>query len=201
VIRTAGRFAAMVILGFTYGFATSYIPSPHDVGVFWVSNLAGPWLVLAFVAGVAQVQVRWSIATAIATGLACVAGFYRLPHALNPRWQELGVDRATPRGELLRLSLSRWLDFISYWLLVAVIVGVILGLVGHLWAHRHWRWAGAALGLAIAAEPLYWRFVADGYWPTPIWIWPIEVFVGLALASLLVRARHAAEAPTDTLLR
>jgi hypothetical protein len=196
-MRASVRFVAMVVCGFAYGFATSYIPSPHDVGVFWISNLAAPWLLLAFIAGAVQRRAGWAVGTAIITGLALVAGFYRLPSAFNPRWYEIGVDRDTPHGELVRTSLRHWLDVNTHWLVIAVIAGVVFGLLGHLWAHRGWPWTGAAMGLAIAAEPLYWRFVADDYWPRPVWIWPVEAVVGVLLAVQLKRRRVA----TDTLLR
>jgi hypothetical protein len=187
----------MVAVGFAYGFATSYIPSPHEVGVFWVSNLAAAWLLLAFIAGAVQRSLGWAIVTAIAAGLACVAGFYRLPHAFNPRWYEIGVDRDTPRGALVRTSVTHWLNANTHWLLIAMLAGVVFGVLGHLWARRQSRWAGAVMGLAIAAEPLYWRFIAHDYWPRPIWIWPVEVAVGVLLAVQLTRWRPA----TDTLLR
>jgi hypothetical protein len=187
----------MLACGFAYGFATSYIPSPHEVGSFWISNLAAPWLVLAFVGGAVQRHAGWAVVTAIATELACVAGFYRLPHAFDPKWYELGVARGTSRGDLVRTSLSHWVDVNTHWLMIAVITGVVFGLAGHLWMRRTWGWAGLALGIAIALEPLYWRFVAEGFWPSPVWIWPVEVVIGLVLAVQLVRRRQA----TDTLLR
>jgi hypothetical protein len=45
---------AVVLLGGLYGYATSSIPSPRDVSVFWVGNFCAPWLVLAFAVGRTQ---------------------------------------------------------------------------------------------------------------------------------------------------
>ncbi len=67
--------AAFVIGGGVYGFATSSIPSPHAVTVFWMGNLCAPWLVLSFFAGRSQAAWRWAAVAGALADVACVGGW------------------------------------------------------------------------------------------------------------------------------
>lgn len=182
----AVRLLACAAMGFAYGYATSYVSSPQDPRAFWISNLAAPWLVLAFVAGALQSRVAGAAAAGVLADVACVAGFYRLPDAFFPTWYEEGVDRNTGTPSLIRTSLSRWFDVNVYWLGVAIVAGAAFGACGYVWRRHHK--AGVALGVAIALEPAYWRWT-DGGWPTPVWIWPLELAAGAAVGVLLTRIR------------
>src|SRR4051812_45116262 len=42
---------AAVLGGGLFGLGMSLLPSPEEIGVFWVGNFAGPWLAAAFLAG------------------------------------------------------------------------------------------------------------------------------------------------------
>jgi hypothetical protein len=49
---TPVRLCSVAIAGFPYGFLTAHIPAPRtDETIFWLGNLAAPYLLIAFVPG------------------------------------------------------------------------------------------------------------------------------------------------------
>ncbi|HZL06576.1 MAG TPA: DUF6518 family protein, partial [Coriobacteriia bacterium] len=75
-LRRALLLLAAAACGFAFGFAVSSIPTPEPDRVFWVSNLAAPWLALAFLAGWPQRSAAWGALAGVCADLACVVGFY-----------------------------------------------------------------------------------------------------------------------------
>ena len=66
----AVRLCIIAVAGYLYGFATAHILAPHDGGVFWLGNLAAPYLLIAFVAGAWRFR---SVLASVAGALGAVA--------------------------------------------------------------------------------------------------------------------------------
>ena len=62
--------------GLAIGAALSRVHSPDTAKVFWVSNLAAPWLAVAFVAGWPQRSPARGAVAGAGADLACVVAFY-----------------------------------------------------------------------------------------------------------------------------
>jgi hypothetical protein len=70
------RLCLVAVVGYLFGFATAHIPAPHEAGIFWLGNLAAPYLLIAFLAGAWRFRsVLASVAGALGA-VAGIAGFY-----------------------------------------------------------------------------------------------------------------------------
>lgn len=181
------RLAAFVLAGFVYGLVVSHIPSPSTVGVFWVSNLSAPWLLLAFLAGWSQRSRLWAAVAGALTDVAAIAGFYLAFLLIDPGPGPFG--RPTPTLTRIAENMGSWLGFIAPWLAYAVVAGLVFGLLGWWWGRSRSLLAGAAVCLAFVLEPVAWTLY-DGHLPRPAVIWIAEAVVGLAALAWLLTARR-----------
>lgn len=195
-----------VALGYAYGWATSAIPSPDDPAVFWVANLAAPFVVLPFVLA-SWLGRRLTSGPAIpvwlgaVTGAGMVAGFYGV--------HRVGRDPAADPGQAETLSGAylRWLSTFVLgrpggipWLTIGVGAGCLAGVLAWLWTQRGSRWAGLLAVLPLIVEPLARITVgARGIplvgdyprLPGNVAIWAVEAMVGVGAVWLVVRASAA----------
>jgi len=178
--------AVLVIgaIGFLYGFATSWIPSPNDVSVFWIGNFCAPWLVLAFLAGHRQSSWRPGAAAGMLIDVACVVGFYA--RGLTFHRYSWGLPESTPVVTLAVTSLGYWLYNMRFWLLAAMVGGATYGALGFSWRRRRALFAGLAIAVPFLAEPVLWP-LRNGYYQGPWMLWAIEVAIGLVIIGVIVR--------------
>lgn len=209
--RVALGLLGALLIGYAYGWATSAIPSPSDPEVFWVANLAAPFVVLPF-AVASWVERRWGAgpATAVSSGAivgaGMVAGFYGL--------HRVGRDPSADPGhaETVAGAYARWLSTFVLgrpggipWLTIGITVGCVAGLLAWLWSRRAARWAGLLAVSPLLIEPLA-RItlgargipLAGGYprLPGNVAIWALEAAVGGVAVWLTVRA-HAGARPSS----
>ncbi len=85
--------------------------------------------------------------------------------------------------------------FITSWLLVGALAGLVYGLFGESWGHSRALLDGLALALPFILEPWAWS-LGLGYAQGPLPIWCAETAVGVALLVCVVLAslRRAAQA-------
>ena len=141
------RAVLSVAVGFAYGLLTSKIPSPHEIGVFWVSNLAAPWLALAFFAGRSQDLPVRAVFLGAVTDIACVVGFYlQFLRPLDPL--SLGLAPSAPLPQVVSTAVFGWVSFAAPWFVVALIAGSAFGALG--WWSGFSRSAVPAIVLAFA---------------------------------------------------
>jgi hypothetical protein len=192
---------AAAACGFAFGFAVSSIPTPEPDRVFWVSNLAAPWLALAFLAGWLQRSAAWGALAGVCADLACVVGFY----LQSSGFVRLGVHHTSgsyaweipagaPFGQRVVDPFLHWLSLMAPWLVLALVFGAAFGLLGARWGASRWLVAGVLLALAFILEPVGWLVVHGSVWP-PYAIWLVEVCLGVALLVwVLVSSRRRAGA-------
>ena len=175
------------LAGLSYGILVSRIPSPHAVGVFWVSNLSSPWLALAFVAGWTQRSRTWAAVAGILAGIATVMGFYAGFLLVDGTPGPLG--RSTPFLARIAHNVGPWLGLISHWLAFAVVAGLVYGLLGCWWGRSRSLVAGAAVCLPFVFEWSAWSLYG-GHLPHPYVVWAVEAVVGATmLAGVIVAWR------------
>lgn len=167
-----------VVLGGLYGWAVAAIPLPEPRdSVFWVSNLAAPWLVLAFLVGRLQRSRAWAVAAATLSEIAGLLGFYSHFLVLHTGDPSLPDKPLLPR---MIGNIGGWLAFVAPWVPAAVATGLVFGLLGLAWRRSRPLVAAPLLGLPFLLEPWAWR-VHQGFWEPPIWLWFAESLVGLAV--------------------
>jgi len=178
--------AVSVVVGILFGRAMSQIPIPRDARVFWLGNLCAPWLLLAFLAGVAQRGRVWGALAGAATNVGCVLGFYA--EFLDFSRSSLGLPDGTPMSSVVAITVERQIVFMAPWLAAAVGGGLVYGLLGWWWRTARPLAAAVALGLPFITEPALWPLqygVYRGPWP----VWALEVAAGLALIALMAIRR------------
>lgn len=202
--------AALVAVALVYGWLTSRIEAPDDASVFWVGNLAAPYLILPAVAGATRrTRLRGAMLGAL-TGAAMVFGFYGFFGVGDVTYSqlELGFD-VTPRDAMLEAYGDWFRTFLlgdpggRPWLAAALLAGGVMGALGHRGA---WHGSQAALAVAAAAlilEPLVYLSGANRLWGTPrlsltaaiVAVWALELATGAALAWLAWRRAATQDAP------
>ncbi|TQM55238.1 hypothetical protein [Humibacillus xanthopallidus] len=195
-----------LVLGYAYGWVASAIPSPSDPDVFWVANLAAPFVVLPFVVA-AWVGCRrasglpGAVSLGALTGAGMVAGFYGL--------HRVGRDPSADPGQVETLAgaYARWLSTFVLgrpggipWLTIGVVCGCAAGVLAWLWTRRGARWAGLLAVSPLLLEPLARMALgargiplAGGYprLPGNLTIWALEAVVGTLAVWLVVRVPTA----------
>ncbi|MGW5671822.1 hypothetical protein [Micromonospora sp. NPDC003776] len=195
-----------LVLAFAYGWLTGRIPAPEDPGTFWIGNLAGPYLVISFLASVWTARRVWSAAlTGAAAAAVTVCGFYNvLAVGIDARnkWE---LSPSTPELVALRVAYEHWLRLqligARPWLLIGLVAGAVAGYFGYRWADRRDRLGLALLGGGLVVEPaLYFAklspnigFTGYPYRPVNLAIWLAEAMVG---AAVLVYALRSARRKT-----
>ncbi len=173
-----------VLVGLTFGGLMSQIPSPHDYNVFWVGNLCAPWLVIAFCAGRGQRSAPRAAIAGLLAESACVVGFYASFLFHGPT--ALGLPRGTPLQDYIVPTVTSWLTFISFWLVMATASGAVYGLLGHWWKRSAPLITALAVGLPFVAEPGLWT-LRDHQFKGPWGLWATEMGFGLVLTAILHR--------------
>jgi hypothetical protein len=194
VLRRALLLLAALAAGSAIGAALSALPSPDSAEVFWLSNLAAPWLALAFLAGWPQRSRAWGALAGAAADIACVLGFYA--HSLwfiRIHFHHTGGSFAwEPANRSIIAALVPWLSSISPWLALALVFGALFGYLGARWGTSRWLVAGLCLALAFLLEPLGWLVLHGSFWP-PYAVLIAEVAVGGALLTWVVSSGRAAQ--------
>lgn len=167
-----------------YGAAISWIPAPHDPGVFWVSNLFAPWLAIAFLAGCLQAVWKWAVTAGILAEVTCLVAFY---------------SRQFGSG----FGIGSWVHYIVLgpppWGLIAVPAGLVYGALGW-WRNRSRSVvAGWALGLPCVAEPWVWPLY-EGFLRRPLELWLAETVLGAVVIAWVTMTwkLHSARAGHST---
>jgi hypothetical protein len=206
-VNAAGRVAVVAIAGYAYGAVTAAIPAPGDPAVFWPGNLAAPYVALPFLAATWRFDRRVAALAGMLTAMAMVAGFYGFLFVGGVTPSELDLPLTTTVREAMLTAYGRWLGTFVLgspggipWLVVAAVVGLIAGLLGHAWAAGGRTWAGVAVASLFVLEPLIRLLGAAGVLPVPganellpanVAVWAIEGLFGLAAVVLVVRAGRA----------
>ena len=178
---------AFTASGFIYGWATSYIPAPRDVSTFWIGNLCAPWLVIAFLAGRAQLSWAWSVLAGIAANVACVLGFYYRTFDLHARWGD--YPKAAPPS--VTVQVQHFLHVNERWFAAALMAGALYGALGQLWRRSRSLAAGLVVAAGFLAEPALWPLY-NGFYKGPWFLWAAELAVGIiAAGSFVVISRRS----------
>lgn len=176
--KRLAAISAFAISGFVYGWATSYIPTPHDESAFWIGNLCTPWLVIAFLAGRAQLSWAWSVLAGTAADLACVTGFYFRTFDLHARWGP-NPNAAAPSAIV---QVQHFLQVNERWFAAAFLAGSLYGALGQLWRRTRSLAAGLALAGGFLAEPALWPLY-NGFYKGPWSLWAAEIAVAIIVAG------------------
>lgn len=188
LLRRCLLLVAFTVGGGLFGWSISLIPSPHEVTMFWVSNLSSPWLILAFLAGWSQRSRLWAAGTGALADVASIVGFYGQFLFIDNYYMLTGVERRT--GPLLirlvEYNLNHWMHFVAPWVLAAIVTGAAYGLLGYWWGRHRSIVAGALVALPFIAEPWLWRIYL-GFFKDPLILWVAEVAVGVALLVWVIR--------------
>jgi hypothetical protein len=187
-------FVVFVLAGFLYGLGAAHLPSPDAAAVFWVGNLASPWLILAFLAGWSQRSLSRAAAAGAASDVAAVIGFYSAFLFLDQRPLPARLHQSTSYLARAASNMGQWLGFITPWLAIALLAGLSYGLIGYWWGRSRSVIAGVLVGLPLVLEPLGWTVIA-GRLPHPYSIWIVEVILGMALLLWVVVAGNRPSAP------
>lgn len=144
------------------------------------ANAVGPWIVVAFVAGVVAGRPRVGAAAGSGTLVLAVATYYVGGRLL---WGDSFVDP-------VRAS--------AVWGFVAVVIGAPLGMAGGTWAGGDDRWRAPSVALLsglMLAEAIT-RFVEVGGWTgidlgrTALQVWLYDTIVAITAPLLLLDQRH-----------
>jgi hypothetical protein len=159
VSRPVVRWVLVVSVAFLCGWAAGRTEAPDDASVFWIGNLAAPYLVIGFVAGawVARKAAAAAAAGALSV-VAAVAGFYDILRIVTVTNLDEGLAPDVPRWSAVLQSLGRWLSLMLWgntpWLMIGVVVGLVTGLLGYRWRVRGGRLEAFAVGAALVVEPV-----------------------------------------------
>jgi hypothetical protein len=147
--------------------------------VFWISNLASPWLSIAFLSGRVQRSRICATLSAIGCEIACVIGFYG-QFLLND-YQRGPRGRGGSILTILATNLSGWLVFIAPWVAIAIAAGFTYGLLGWWRGRSMSAVAGALAAVPFLIEPWIWRNIlgySKGSWAP----WIGELAIGVAIS-------------------
>jgi hypothetical protein len=164
--------------GFIYGWAMSYVPAPHDASAFWIGNLCAPWLVIAFLAGYAQLSWASSVFAGAAAEVACVLGFYSRTFDLHARWGD-DPNAAPPSATV---QIQHFLHVDEHWFAAALLAGALYGAIGRLRRRTRSIAAGLVVAAGFLAEPALWPLY-NGFYKGPWFVWAAEIAVGIMVAG------------------
>jgi len=180
-MSAARKTAALLLAGVAFGVLVAVVKG-QDPGVRdALGNTSAPWIVLPFIAGACFARARSAALAGLTVTLASLLTFYVAEAAIldlgpHPWWVDLRLTAASVN------IYERW----------GIFSGLLYGTLGWLWAYRS-KAAGAALGLAFAAEPLIVLVVQRaGIWNAQIldygWLWASEIVLGLTAIALTLAA-------------
>ncbi|MEA2556501.1 MAG: hypothetical protein QOG88_39 [Actinomycetota bacterium] len=178
--RSAVAFLVVAIVGLAFGAADQFLGSLSITLGPWAATAAqvsAPWLVLPFLAGMAQVRARRAAILGLLVSVSALLGYFAMtysPIEIHPwTWHRFttGLVAITTRG---------WYN--PLYILGGVATGPLFGLLGQRWRVRRWWVSAAFVAGAICLEPLA-RFGAGELMP-PAPVWVVEVALGAVVATL-----------------
>lgn len=198
---TQARLAVIVVVAYVYGHLAASLPAPSDASVFWLGNLAAPFLAIPFLAGAWRFGRVLAMVAGLLAGVALVAGFYGFLFVGNVTNADLDLPVTLPARQVVIEAYRQWLANLvigdpsgTPWLTIAALFGAACGALGRLWATGR-AWAAAPIAAAFLLEPAVYvlriggipltsRYAID---PWNVTVWTLEVLVGVALIVLTAR--------------
>ncbi len=205
--RLAVVIPLLALAGFAYGWLTAHLPAPDDAQVFWLGNVAAPYVLLPAGAAVVVLRRAWvgrrPLAAAAAAGAATAAGmvlgFYDLlgVGAAADRSQ-MELDPSTPTARVVLEAYRRFFGTFVLgvpggrpWLSIGLVAGAAAGLVAGLAVRRR----SAALAGLLAAAPVAEAalYVVGGPYlgfarsPRNLAVWTVEAAAGVVLVVVATR--------------
>lgn len=206
--RPAARVVIAVALALALGWLVGRTPSPHDASVFWVGNLAAPYVVIGFAAG------AWATRRALSAGItgavcamAAVAGFYDIFGIFTRPRERMGLPPTSSWWSAELQSYHQWFGLLIWgvppWLTIALIVGLVAGYLGYRSAVLRGRVGAYAVAAVLMLEPLVYLAKVvpvaglDRYRESPhnVLIWGGEFLLGVVF--LIIAARRPAGRAAD----
>lgn len=197
------RLLALAIVGYLWGALTTSIPAPEDSSIFWLGNLAAPYLVLPFLAGTWGFRAPVAVLAGVVTSCAGIAGFYQLHNVGDVTASQLDLPASMTARDVVLEAYSRWFStFVlgqpggAPWLTIAAIGGGIAGLLGFLYAVKGVRLAAVLVACSLLVEPAVYVAGSGGGLPVlgryslaspNVLIWAVEALVGMTALALVVR--------------
>lgn len=188
------------ILCYLYGRLVCLIPSPDDPGTFWIANLAAPFVACAILAGSLVPRLTAAMGAGSVASMLMVAGFYRFESVgfgSEPNQYDLPPD--TSALDLWFHGQRMWFNTFLLgdlpWLLIALVTGLVFGVVGFL-LRGHRRWLATMVGAIFIAESV-WHFLGLsilGDYPLTLInasSWSVGIILGLVVAGLSLRTSPA----------
>ena len=188
------RSLLVIGIAFVYGWGTGRIEAPKDPADFWVGNLglaAGAWAVR---------KVSSAAVIGVLSVTATVAGFYNLPRILT---STPAMPWDSSRTSATLDAVRRWLSLMLWsnapWLTIGVVIGVVMGVLGHRWATHRSLVGAYVAAAALCAEPLVYVSgmsarlgISYPYSMTSrnLLIWCAEWLIGVAVLATTFRAHR-----------
>ncbi len=188
-IPTPVRVCVIAVGAYAYGFIAEHLPAAQtDATIFWIGNLAAPFVLIPFLAGAWHFRPVAASAVGALAGVAAVAGFYDLVAVARTTAVEQGLPTSTPTGTVIAQAYANWFRNLLLgdpggrpWLAVALVTGLIFGYLGYTWARKGSRLAASAVAAVFIVEPLV--HVAGHRYnlrPLNLSIWGLEALIGVA---------------------
>lgn len=206
------RLLTLAIVGYLWGALTAAIPAPEDPSIFWLGNLAAPYLVLPFLAATWGFRAPLAAAAGVLTACAGIAGFYQLHNVGDVTAIQLDLPASMTARDVVLEAYSRWFStFVlgqpggAPWLTIAAVVGGVAGVLGFLYAAKGVRLAAILVACSLLVEPAVYVAGSGGLpligsysLASPnVLVWTVEALVGLTALGLVLR-RFAVRPPLPT---
>lgn len=181
-------YLVAVIAGLAFGMADQYLGSLSSRLGAWaaaVSQLAAPWFVLPFLAGMTQERGRRAMVVGLVATVAALLGYFA---------RTCSPVESIPLEEFPTcfLTLVRS-PYNPVWIAGGLVTGPLFGFLGHRWrVDRSWISAALVTG-AFCFEPLARQVVGIPLGPSVVWGTEIAIgiVVGAAFAFAIVSSRRA----------
>lgn len=150
-----------------------------------MSQLAAPWVLLPFLAGVTEDRARRAMVMGLVATVAGLLGYFG--RTCSP-WETIPVEEF-PRCFVFLVRAP----YNPVWIAGGLVTGPLFGYLGHRWRIKRW-WPGAALvTVAFLLEPLARRVVGIPSGPAVVSGAEIAmgILVGAAFAVAIVSSRRA----------
>ena len=169
-------YVVAAIAGLAFGMADQYLGSLSSRIGGWaaaVSQLAAPWMVLPFLAGMTQNRARRAMAVGVVATVAGLLGYFG--RTCSP-WETIPVVEF-PRCFVFLVRAP----YNPVWIAGGLVTGPLFGYLGHRWRVDKW-WLGAALvTAAFLLEPLARRVV--GFLAGPAVVSAAEIALGIVIGA------------------
>jgi hypothetical protein len=176
----------VALLGLAFGATDQQLGTLTSELGPWTSTAAqmsAPWLLLPFLVGTTQQDVRRAAVLGLVVTASALAGYFAMtysPLEIHP-WT---FDRFTTGFVAVTTS-----GYNPFYILGGLVTGPVFGLLGQGWRLRR-SWISAAMVTgALCLEPLA-RW-ASGQLMPPAPVWVVEVVLGAVVAALFANALMA----------